>query len=317
MSEPQEESSSKRDYIPHPQVPSPLGRFIKRFQDFIQGKPQVEIQLRERKIRELEVHADDIMQSLLNAKEELASNVDKGLYQQIEAVIDPIIWEVRQIQKDINKTEQTLNKYNSWIQKATLWVNLCSRFPEKQAIKEALLSHFTRESHQVIEGDIKVISDYLQDALKSIGIEEEKKKVLEEGVEKQVAPFIAALEELKETPTALTLEKVNSWRKKVDVEREKNFNGALHTIDEMLETLAIKENTHQVPQLREEVEALLQLLQLEMNDQDRCIAFERHLRKLEEDLDMLGEEAHLFPDTQDKLRLISEQIILLRKDMQL
>lgn len=294
---------------------STIGRLIQRFQGFIQRKPQVEIQLRERKIKELEVHADDIMQALMTAKQEMATNVDPDLYSQIETVIDPIIWEVRQLQRALDKSEMTLNKYYSWIQKATLWVNLCSRFTEKQAIKEALITHFTRESYQVIEGDIKVISDYLNDALGSIDINDHERRELEEGVGKEVAPFISALEELKAPPEKLTLEKVNTWRKRVDFQREKHFNNALHAIDEILEMMATKEISYQVPHLRSEVEALLHILQLEMEDEDRRIAFELHLSKLEKDLDRMDDEAHHRPESQDRLKKIRRQIDDLRNEI--
>lgn len=282
-------------------------RFFKKVQYYVQGE-KVERQLRERKISELEVKAEDILRSLVNIKQELQSSIDPSLYTQVEAVIDPIIREVNQFQRLQSKDDTVVVRYNTWIEKATSWVDICSALQDKETLKEALVRHIANESNQIIEGDLRVISDYLNNALSSLVLKDEERKALEEGVGRGVAPHVMGLQQLMIDHFELPFEQIGTWRRSVAHQREQFFNNALHTIDELIADLPSKDSCPKVSHMKNEVETLFLLLDHDMEDADRRISMEQHLTMLEHDLDLLSDEAPTSDETKDRLRRIRTQI---------
>jgi hypothetical protein len=246
-----------------------LARFVDRirstFQRF-QNKPLQEHPLVGR-IQDLQSKASAVLIQLQAIKNELHKEIDAEAFVYIEAVIDPLIKEVSRLHKSIEQPRSVLHqaktyqRYSQWVEKAKLWIQICSKTTDKEALFKAVIRYTIDEFLEVIDRDVQVITDYQEHMLEALSIDEEEKIDLAQRLEVRLQSYLHALNALRVKPENLPLKEIAVWKAQVDKRREKYFDAALHAIDKIV--------NQSLPDSRDEEEnedlkdALIQIAYLE------------------------------------------------------
>lgn len=189
------------------------------------------------RIRELNKNADDVLKVLSVVREDLRNEVDDELFSFVESVMNPMIRDVERVQK-IVKNDGTayqqidaFTKYNEWIDKAKLWVQVCSTAKDKEAISKAVVKHTIDDFVAMIDRDLQLIEDYQEHLLDDVEVSEAEKKRLKVEIQKGLNQSIKRLITLKNHPKALSLDNLSQWKDNVDRRRDRYFNAILQLID--------------------------------------------------------------------------------------
>lgn len=200
-------------------------------------KPDSERQLVGR-IIELNQSASEVLNSLKMIKNDLKKDVDKDLYPFIEAVMKPMIRDVVRIQNCLHddnaiyKQAEAFKRYSEWVDRAKLWVSLCSAKKDKEAIIAAVIQHTIDDFSNIIERDKRLIEDYLDHVLEYIPLgEEDRKEILSKQIRNALKPYLKSLVDLKKSPKNLCLETLNEWKENSDKRRDRYYNAALQVVD--------------------------------------------------------------------------------------
>lgn len=307
---------------------SMLNRFVDRirstFQRF-QNKPQQDIQLVGR-IRDLQRTANSVLEQLCKIKDDLKSQIDPKTFSYVEEIIEPVIKEVSRLHKTIEQPgsiihqAKTYQRYSQWIEKAKLWVQICSKASDKEALIKAIIRYTIEDFLEVIDRDIQVINDYQEHMLEALAVEDEEKIILAQTLETQLQPYLKSLSDLRAKPRDLPLHEIALWKAHVDKRREKYFDAALHMIDKMInstipDTSGHNEHEHlaevlsQIVYLENEAPKLYDEIDMSEDVSGSQIKiFESRLITLEQEIHQLNLDLRLTPDLLERLLIISEML---------
>lgn len=219
-----------------------LSKFVHKIKNIFKlTDPKPEVKKEESKlagrIRELNKNAAEVLKVLNTVREDLKKEVDEELYTFVESVMNPMIRDVERVQK-IVKTDGALhqkmdafNKYNKWIDKAKMWVQICSTAKNNNAISQAVINHTISDFVSLIDRDLQLIVDYQEHLLDDMELSEEEKNHLRDEILDGLKPHVKRLMALKIHPKGVSLENLNHWKDNVDQRRERYFNAILHLID--------------------------------------------------------------------------------------
>ncbi len=330
--------SNSGDWKFYPQKPgkprlSMLNRFVDRirstFQRF-QNKPQHDFQLAGR-IHDLQSTADSVLKQLRKIKEDLKNEIEPDIFFYVEQVVDPIIKEVSRLHKSIEQPgsvmhqAKTFQRYSQWIEKAKLWVQICSKVNDKDAIVKGIIRYTVDDFLEVIDRDIQVINDYQEHMLDALAVEDEEKIALAQRLELRLDPYLRGLNALRFKPRDLPLQEIALWKAQVDKRREKYFDAALHAIDKVIneiipDTSGQEEHEHlvdvlsQIAYLEHEAPMLYDEIYMANNPtQEQIHIFESRFTVLEQEVHQLNLDLRLTPDLIDRLQVISEMLEQARK----
>jgi|GEM_PF-2345335 len=204
------------------------------------NKPKVEVKEDGKlagRIRELNKNAADVLQVLSVVREDLKNEVDDELYSFVQSVMNPMIRDVKRVQKIVKNDGATykqldaFTKYNEWIDKAKLWVQVCSTAKDKEAISKAVVKHTIDDFSALIERDLQLIDDYQEHLLDDVDISNNQKNLLKIEIQKCLVPRIKRLMTLKNHPKGINLENLSNWKDNADKRRDRYFNAILQLID--------------------------------------------------------------------------------------
>lgn len=303
-----------------------LDRFIERLRDgfqFFQPGPQKEIKLFGR-IQDLQKTAESVLEQLTKTRNKLKNEVDDKLYGFIEAIVNPLIRDYKQIKKSVEQhgsiaqQAQAFKRYSEWIERAKAWAEVCSHSNEQKDIAKAVIQLTVEEFLEVIDRDLQVIQDYTEHMIDNLTIDETEKGELISKLHFKLDPYILSLKSLKKKPIDLPIEHVQDWKMRVDKRREKYFDAALHSIDKIIEEVnpsSIGEEEHdhlveifsQIAYLEEEVPNLYKEI-LNINRQediDQKIILAR-LSSFQNELHNLNLDLRLPPELIDRLQVLIE-----------
>lgn len=321
---------------PEKQRLSMLDRFVDRirstFQRF-QSKPQKDLLLTGR-IQDLQKTAQSVLRQLNSIKEEIKIEIDSEIFSQIDEVLEPLIKEFSRLRKSMEEAgsvthqAKTYQRYSQWIEKAKLWVQICSKANDKEAIIKAI-THYTIENFlEVIDRDIQVINDYQEHMLDALAVEEEEKIALAQHLEGRLSSCLKALNGLRRRPENLPLREIAIWKAQVDKRRERYFETALHIIDKVInetipDTSGHEEHEHladilsqiayleqEAPSLYNEVDAIQKI------DPEQKEFFHSRLIILEEEVHHLNLDLRLTPDLIDRLQAVYELLEETKKKLE-
>jgi hypothetical protein len=220
-----------------------IDSFIVKIKDvfkFIKPKEK-ELEKEDRKlagrIQELNKNAADVLKVLNTVRKDLKSEVDDELYMFVESVMNPMIRDVEKVQKiatnnvSAHQKMDAFNKYNEWIDKAKLWVQVCSTAKNKDAITKAVIKHTVDDFNAMIERDLQLIEDYQQHLLYEIVMDDEQKLQIKDEIELGLKPYVKSLLGLKKPPKGVNLDNLNQWKDNADKRRDRYFNAILQLID--------------------------------------------------------------------------------------
>ncbi len=192
------------------------------------------------RIIELNQSASHVLNSLKNIKKDLISDVDQDLIPFIEAVMEPMIRDVVRIQNSIHddnaiyKQAEAFKRYNEWVDRAKLWVSLCSVKKDKEAIIAAVIQHTLDDFSNIIERDKRLIEDYLDHVLEYIPTYgEDRKEAVSQQIRRALKPYLKSLMNLKKNPKNLSILNLNGWKESADKRRDRYYNAALQVIDHL------------------------------------------------------------------------------------
>lgn len=307
---------------------SMLNRFVDRirstFQRF-QNKPQYDSQLAGR-IQDLQKTANSVLTQLRTIKDELRNEIDQDIFSYVEEIIDPIIKEVSRLHKSMEQPAsmrhqaKTYQRYSQWIDKAKLWVQICSKVNDKEAIVKAIIRYTIDDFLMVIDRDIQVINDYQEHMLDALAVEEEEKIALAERLGTRLEPYLRGLNDLRTKPKELPLKEIALWKAQVDKRREKYFDAALHAIDKIIndtipDSSGPEEHEHlvdvlsQLVYLEHEAPNLYDEIFMSVNlSVEKINIFESRLLLLDQEVHQLNLDLRLTPDLIDRLQVISEML---------
>ncbi|MGA8165311.1 MAG: hypothetical protein WB791_09885 [Waddliaceae bacterium] len=163
-------------------------------------------------------------------KAELQGTNEKTHSSFVMQVINPMLREVTQFEND----QASIERMEEWTKKGRHWVRLYSKNPDGAAITKAVADHTVEQSLMRIDRDLSYIENYAQDSLNKMGLSPKALMKLKDKVEKKLAPYLTCLRSLKTPPQEKTLSQLEKWKKRVDEQREEQYNGAIHMIDEIL-----------------------------------------------------------------------------------
>ena len=219
-----------------------FNKFVHKIKNIFKvADPKLEVKKEDSKlagrIRELNKNASEVLKVLNTVREDLKNEVDNELYTFVESVMNPMIRDVERVQK-IVKTEGALhhkmdafNKYNKWIDKAKMWVQICSTAKNKNAISQAVVNHTISDFVALIDRDLQLIEDYQEHLLDDIEVSEDEKNILRDEIIYGLKPHVKRMMALKNHPKGITLENLNHWKDNADKRRERYFDAILHLID--------------------------------------------------------------------------------------
>lgn len=189
------------------------------------------------RIHELSKNAGDVLKVLNTMREDLKKEVDDELYPFVEAVMNPMIRDISRIQKVVQKEGlmhqqiDAFNQYNEWIDRAKLWVQVCSTSKNKEAIEKAIIKHTFEDFIVIIERDLTLIRDYEEHLLDELEINDDEKNHLRNEIEKGLKSYLKSMNSLKNYPKSLKLEDLTNWKDQADKRRDRYFNTILQIID--------------------------------------------------------------------------------------
>ncbi|MBS4170322.1 hypothetical protein [Neochlamydia sp. AcF95] len=305
-----------------------LARFVDRirstFQRF-QSKPPQEHPLVGR-IQDLQSKASAVLIQLQAIKNELYKEIDAEAFVYIEEVIDPLIKEVSRLHKSIEQPRSVLHqaktyqRYNQWVEKAKLWIQICSKTTDKEALFKAVIRYTIDEFLEVIDRDVQVITDYQEHMLEALSIDEEEKINLAQRLDVRLQSYLHALNALKIKPENLPLKEIAVWKAQVDKRREKYFDAALHAIDKIVNQSL--PDLHGDEENEELKDVLIQIAYLEKHippwyDEinlaetlafNQKAAFKSQLELWEQKIHRLNLDLRLTPELIERLKTLNEII---------
>lgn len=303
-----------------------LDRFVHRIKGsfaFFQEKPPMKSQLTGR-IQDMQKAADTVLLELLAVKEDLKKSIDPEFFAFLEAVVDPLVKEVSKIKKTavdqetVSRQAHTFKRYSQWIEKAKIWVQICSK-KDKEGIIRAVIKLTIQDFLEVIGRDLQVIEDYMEHMIENLAVNEEEKIALAQKIMLKVEPYIHSLKALRVKAEEIPLSKISEWKAKVDKKRERYFEGALYAIDKIIDkanpSAAASEEEHehlvevfsQIALLEEEIpEFLNEVEQIKEVDDFLKNKFDARLEEIKKGLHQLNLDLRLTPELIDRLQFLFE-----------
>lgn len=263
------------------------------------------------RIYEMNQNANHLYSELLAVKVDLEKEVEPVLLSLVEAVVDPLIKEARRLkilmeqEKSVSQQVINIKKYSEWIEKAKIWVEICAKRSQKEAIRKAIIDYSIDEFRTVIDRDMQIIQDYLTHFLNELEFLPEEKKELEARLEETLTQHLIGLQKLKAQPDNLSLGMLGSWRVEIDRLREKFFSDSLHTIDTLVQEVA--------PKLAKEEESEQYLKFV-----SRCAQLEEKLAVLSRDIERLDlDNIELKKDILARFDTLEDEVHQLNSDLRL
>lgn len=306
-----------------------LDRFIERIKEsifYFQNKSEQQGKLWGR-IYDLQKTASEVLDQLKKIKEELRHQVDKDLFSIVESVVNPMIRDVNRLQKSVENHNGTVSqqatafkKYSEWIDKAKLWVQVCSKNSDKETITKAIVKLTINEFLEVIDRDLQVIEDYMDHMIDNLELDAQEKLYLIEKLQRKIDPYIKNLKALKVFSDDIALRQISKWKAKVDKHREKYFDGALHTIDKVIHEMnpaSASEEQHEhlveilthlayleeeIPQIHQEIETI------DLSDDFQHKMMEVRIAALQKELHHLNLDLRLTPELIDRIQTLQHLI---------
>lgn len=313
---------------PEKQSPSILNRFVDRirstFQKF-QNKPEHDFHLTGR-IQDLQKTANSVLEQLSTIKDEMRKEIDKDVFSHVEDVIDIMIKEVSRLHQSMERPgsvthhAKTYQRYSQWIEKAKLWVQICSMANDKEAIVKAIIRYTVDDFLQVIDRDIQVINDYQEHMLDALAVEEDEKIALAQRLDLRLDPYLKALSALHVKPRDLPLQEIALWKAQVDKRREKYFEAALHAIDKIIndiipDTSGPEEHEHlaevltQIAYLETETPNIYDdIFMVKKPNAEQRKKLEARITTLEHEIHQLNLDLRLTPDLINRLQVLTEML---------
>lgn len=193
------------------------------------------------RIQDLHVLADQVLGKLEEIRTILKTSHSHDIYTYVHDYIDIITKEVKRnslaidLSKSVTSQAKAFKRYNLWLEKAKLWIHICSHMNNQDKMEQEIIHYMVRDFLEVIDRDLQVIDDYQEHMVNDLALNEDEKIDLALMLESKLDPYIKSLYSLRTVPKQLSLKEVAEWKKQIDAKREKYFDAALHAIDKLIE----------------------------------------------------------------------------------
>lgn len=278
------------------------------------------------RIHELNKNASEVLNVLNTVKDDLQNEVDEGLFEFVKLVMNPMIRDISRIQKIVKKEGAiqasghhkavAFNQYNQWIDRAKLWVEVCSTSKNKDTISLAILNHTFQDFINLIDRDLQLIADYQEHIFDGAYLSLNEKKKIQKEIEKGIVIPLKNLNDLKKIPENLTLDDLNKWKDCVDKKRDHLFNSILQIIDnkitntntnpksKMEELDIYVGNLEQISYFEMEIPLLIKKLESISEDPFEIEVGFHQLLSLQEEIDTLYHDIGMPADIIERLQVL-------------
>lgn len=305
---------------------------IKGFLPFFGAEREEQRSLAGRIHAQLKQDAEATLVQLKALKEDLRKQLDKDgdaqLWQSFEAVLNPLLREYRLIERQLNdpfddKQEHKVKYINDWIDRAKIWVLICSKPPNRESMIQAVIEHAHRLLDTILDRDLKMIQDYKEHELQLLGLGEEACAVVRNRLDRDLAPIIHGLLQIKANRKRIfELQTLMEWKVKTDEERSHLFNTALQKIDSIVTTAMpytpldedqehLKDLINRIAYLENESQLLL--AQLDNDGEGSQEIFQASLALFEESVHQVHHDLRLTPEMIERVQHLIQQLALMRK----
>lgn len=284
---------------------------------------------------QLQKDANLTVMQLSSLKEELRQELlknteDEPLWLSFEAVITPLLRQYtlieKQLQEPLEPGEQsdTIRSVNDWIERAKMWVTLCSKPTDRISMIEAVVQNNLAFLDCRIDRDLKTVIDYKEHELLLLGLGEEALAIVRSRLDEDLARYIQGLLDLKkQKPADLELQTLSKWRAQTNEARSELFNAALQAIDTVVNAATptrhaeeqehLKELIHRIAYLENETHVLVtQLDTRDLSQEVQRQMFESALNLFEDDAHLIHHDLRLTPDLIERIQLILQLLSFLR-----
>lgn len=291
------------------------------------------------RIHELEQSADEVFIQLNKIKESLVHVLDAKLLKSVHGVLTPMIKEVGRLKKipviqpgNVDEQIQVVNRYHQWIDdKIRPWVQVfATQGHDRRAMISAVVQLVIQSSAENIDRDLQVIKEYINHQIVEFSLLPSDKKVLAELLQEALADPLRRLDDLRNPPKGLSIDRLNVWKSDVCHLREVCYNEALHVIDDVLHqvqpTVQI-EDAHgklivnfkeiidlevSVPQLLKEVHLFREKSSIDFTEVDR-----ERLQEMRDVLFVLEDEASKLEDDLELTPELKDRLVQMMRDLHL
>lgn len=273
---------------------------------------------------QLQILKEDLRQQLNN-------DGDEQLWQSFEAVLNPLLREYHLIERQLNnpseeKQEQHVKCVNDWIDRAKIWVLICSKPANRESMVQAVIDNTHQLIDAILDRDLKTIHDYKEHELQLLGLGEEACAVVRNRLDRDLAPIIHGLLQVKgNKKRIIELPKLMQWKMQADEERSLLFNTALQKIDsivnEAMPLAPLEEDQEHLKDLISRVtylenESQLLLSQLDnVGEKSSQNIFQASLALFEDEVHQVHHDLRLTPELIERVQCLITELAILRGRM--
>lgn len=306
---------------------------IKGFLPFFGAAREEQRSLTGRIHAQLKQDAEAMLLQLKTLKEDLRKQFDNEedchLWQSFEAVLNPLLREYHLIERQLNdpsddKHEHKVRYINDWIDRAKIWVLICSKPANRESMIQAVIEHTHRLLDTILDRDLKMIQDYKEHELQLLGLGEEACGVVRNRLDRDLSPIIHGLLQIKGNRKRIfELQTLMQWKLQTDEERSHLFNTALQKVDSIVNTAMpftpLEEEQEHLKDLINRIiylenESQLLLAQLDNNAEQSQNMFQASLALFEEAVHQVHHDLRLTPELIERVQYLIQQLAILRKN---
>ncbi|MCE5318331.1 MAG: hypothetical protein LLG04_13355 [Parachlamydia sp.] len=262
-------------------------------------------------------------------RKQLDNHEDEQLWLSFEAVLNPLLREYHLIERQLNnpseeqqKHEHNIKCVNDWIDRAKIWVSVCSKPANRESMIQAVIDNTHHLLDAILDRDLKMLQDYKEHELKLLGLGEEAYAVVRNHLDRDLSPYIHGLLQIKRDKKRIfELHKLMEWKLQADEERSHLFNAALQKIDSIVNKAMpfapleddqehLKDLINRVSYLENESQVLL--AQLDNDEKPVLDTFKASITLFEEEVLQVHHDLRLTPELIDRVQCIIQELAILR-----
>jgi len=306
---------------------------VQRFLSFIGLKKLPKITLEER-IQRFQRTAQDRLSELQETRKFLEKSVSKDLIKYVDKIMTPMMRKVTRMNQISTEAANSpddqnilLGQYKQWISRTE---QIVKAFSERRHDRKNLINTVVKQILRILSDrittDLKTIRDYIKHRLNDLDLQSEDKRELAKRIDAVLQPCLLSLKSIRKEireyrkGSYVTLEEAIERQLKVDRNRKKNSEKALHLVDGIIKQMNnfdgespdvlnhVLLNLQELSSLEISVPKLLHAAQSSGMSSETITELRDELMDLEEDMADLDQLLDVTPEIADRVKKISSDL---------
>lgn len=184
---------------------------------------------------EIKKTALQVLRDVEMQKEKILGEADGSVLSIAKEMTEELFNQTKELKRSLDECLEDPNTSSvDWIEEAKLWVQIYSKWHDNDALGEELIKHISKRTSQQISKDLQVIDEYQNQSIAGLKLKGEELDTLRERLKSAIDEPLKMMDQLKETPGNLSMEKIGEWVALVQEKRESCFNAVLHKIENVV-----------------------------------------------------------------------------------